>query len=128
MVSDCTPFKQHYIIIRVMFVLSIDELTKANRLMPPEEQLIVPSDELLKELARLRVAYARFLREYKKVLQGSAEAQEEFVETVPGVIHRELGPDHSFQSYFNTLIDEEVSLFNVTYLKILCDIFPDDVW
>ena len=111
-----------------LHVLSIDELAKTKRLMPPEEQLIVPSDELLEELAGLRIAYARFLRRYKKVLQGSPEAQEEFVETVPGVIRRELGPDHSFQSYFSTLIDEEVSLFNITYLKKLCDIFPDDVW
>ena len=111
-----------------MCVLSIDELAKANRLMPSGEQLIVPSDELLEELAGLRISYARFLRRYKKVLQDNAEAQEEFVETVPGVIRRELGPDHSFQTYFNTLIDEEVSLFNITYMKKLCDIFPDDVW
>ena len=97
--------------------------------MPPGEQLIVSaSDELLGELAGLRISYARFLHEYKKVLQDNAEAQEEFVETVPGVIHRELGPDHSFQSYFNTLIDEEVSLFNITYLKKFCGIFPKNVW
>ena len=95
--------------------------------MPPGGQLIV-SDELLKELAGLRMSYARFLREYKKVLQGSAEAQEEFVETVPEVIHRELGPDRNFQSYFNILKDEEVSLFNITYLKLFCNYFPVDVW
>ena len=111
-----------------MFSLSTDELAKANIMMPPEEQLIVPSEELLEELVGLRISYASFLRGYKKILQGSADAQEEFVETVPGVIRRELGPDHSFQSYFNTLIDEEVSLFNIIYLKKLCDIFPHDVW
>ena len=81
-----------------MFVLSIDELAKAKKLMLPEEQLIVPSNELMEELVGLRVAYARFLRRYKKVLQDNAEAQEEFVKTVPGLILRELGPDHSFQS------------------------------
>ena len=110
----------------------IDELGKANcRLMQPAaeeaEQSIVPSDELLEELAGLRFSYAIFLRRYKKVLQDSAEAQEVFVEAVPMILHRELGPDHSFESYFRTLIDEEVSLFNITYLKKLCDIFPDDV-
>ena len=36
--------------------------------------------------------------------------------------------DDSFQSYFSTLIDEEVSLFNITYLDELCAIFPDDDW
>ena len=110
--------------------LTIDvynELAKANRSMPPGEQLIV-SDKLLKELAGLRLSYARFLREYKKVIQSSAEAQEEFVEMLPEVIHRELGPDHNFQSYFSILKDEEVSLFNITYLELFCDYFPDDVW
>ena len=95
--------------------------------MSPGEKTIVPK-ELVEELVGLRISYARFLRRYKKVLQDNAEAQEEFVETVPGVIRRELGPDHSFQSYFSALVDEEVSLFNITYLKKLCDIFPDDVW
>ena len=115
--------------IKYTFVLSTDELAKANKLMPPVEQLmIVTSNELLEDLASLRIAYARFLREYKKVLQGSPEAQEEFVETVSTLIQKELGPDHSFQSYFNTLIDEEVSLFNITYLKRLCQYFPNDVW
>ena len=71
-----------------------------------EKQSIVPSDELLKELAVLRVSYAKFLHGYKKVLQDSAEAQEVFVKTVPMIIQRELGPDHSFESYFRTLIDE----------------------
>ena len=110
--------------------LTIDEyeLAKANMSMPPGEQLIVPPDELLEELAGLRMSYARFLHEYKKVLQGSAEAQEKFVETVPDLIHRELRPDHSFQSYFSILKDEEVSLFNITYLKLFCSFFPDDVW
>ena len=90
--------------------------------------LIVCSDDLLEELAGLRVSYARFLCGYKEVLQGSVEAQEKFVETVPRLICRELGPDHSFQSYFNSLIDEEVSLFNITYLKQFCGTFPDDIW
>ena len=110
----------------MIFVLSTDELAKASRLMPP--LVVQSSDELLEEFVGLRISYAAFLRRYKKILQGSAEAQEEFVETVPGVICKELGPDHSFHSYFSTLIDEEVSLFNIIYLKKLCNIFPHDVW
>lgn len=88
---------------------------------------IVP-DELLKELAGLRVAFARFLRWYKKELLSSPEAQEEFVETLPGLLRRSLGPDRSFQSCFNTLVEKEVSLFNITYLKQICEIFPDNIW
>ena len=80
----------------IHFVLYIDELAKVKKLMP--QQLIVPPDELQEEPVWLQISYARFLRGYKKVLQDSAEAQEEFVKTVPGVIRRELRPDHTFQS------------------------------
>ena len=106
------------------------ERAKANKSMPraPGEQLIFLPDELLEKLAGLRMCYAKFLHEYKKVLQGNAEAREKFVETVPDLIHRELGSDCSFQSYFSILKDEEVSLFNITYLKLFCSFFPDDVW
>ena len=93
-----------------------------------EEHVIAVSDTLIKELASLRVSYAKLLREYKKELQNSPEAQEELVETLPRLVHRGLGSDCSFKSYFDTLVDEEVSLFNVTYLKQVCDIFPQDVW
>ena len=109
------------------FPFYLDELTKASSLMPPVgEQFVVP-DELLEGLADLRVEYANLLFEYKNVLESSPEAQKKFVDTLPGLLGRSLGPDHSFQSYFNKLVYEEVSLFNITYLKSLCHIFPADV-
>ena len=98
--------------------------------MPPGEQFVVSdivSDELLEDLADLRVDYARLLYEYKNVLESSPEAQKMFVELLPGLLGRSLGPENSFQSYFKKLVDEEVSLFNVTYLKKLCRIFPANV-
>ena len=107
------------------FPVSSDELI-APWLMPPSLQIVVP-DEILEDLAALRVGYARFLCEYKNVLESSPEAQKKFVDTLPGLLGRSLGPDHSFQSYFNILVDEEVSLFNITYLQNCCDIFPADV-
>ena len=105
----------------------LDELTKV--MTPSQELPIVVPDELLEDLLGLRVGYARFLREYKNVLESSPEfeAQKRFVDTVPGLLDRSLGPDHSFQSYFNKLDDEKVSLFNITYLEEFCNIFPDDV-
>ena len=59
--------------------------------MPLEKlsQLIVPSDDLLEELAGLRISQVTpsvFLRRYKEVLQDNAEAQKDFVETVPAII------------------------------------------
>ena len=95
--------------------------------MPPK-QFVVP-DELLKNLAKLRLAYARFLCEYKNVLERSPEAQKKFVDTLPVLLGRSPEPDHSFRSYFNKLADMEVSLFNITYLEELCRGIglPDDV-
>ena len=95
-------------------------------MLPAGEQFVV-SDEILEDLAELRVNYASLLYEYKNVLESSPEAKKKFVEFLPGLLGRSLGPDHSFQSYFNKLVDEEVSLFNITYLKQLCHIFPADV-
>ena len=101
--------------------------SNASRLMPPKEQLVV-SDKLLEDLADLRVDYARLLCEYKNVLKSSPEAEKNFVDTLPRLLGKSsLGPNHSFESYFNKLVDEEVSLFNITYLKSLCRIFPADV-
>ena len=105
----------------------LDEFTKASRLMPQSKQLHVVSTELLEDLVGLRIDYASLLREYKNVLENSPEAQKKFVDTLPGLLGRSLGPNHCFQSYFDKLVDEEVSLFNITYLKKLCCIFPADV-
>ena len=89
------------------------------------ECVVVP-EALVEELAELRFAFAKLLRNYEKKLRRSPEAQEEFVEILPRLFHRAV-EDHSFQSHFNTLVEEEVSLFNIFYLKQLCTIFPEDV-
>ena len=111
------------------FPFYLDKLIiiKASRSMPARELQIVVPDELLEDLANLREDYASFLCEYKNVLESSPEAQKKFVDTLPGLLGRSLGPDHSFQSYFNIYVDEELSLFNINYLKTFCYIFPADV-
>ena len=111
------------------FPFYLDELIiiKASRSMPARELQIVVPDELLEDLANLREDYASFLCEYKNVLESSPEAQKKFVGTLPKLLGRTLGPDHSFQSYFNILVDEEVPLFDITYLEMFCIFFPADV-
>ena len=89
------------------------------------KQVGVP-EALVEELASLRFAFAKLLRNYEKQLRHSPEAQEEFVEFLPRLFHRAI-EDRSFQSHFNTLVEEEISLFNIFYLKQLCTIFPEDV-
>ena len=85
-------------------------------------------DTLVEELADLRFAYAKLLRSYEKELRRSPEAQEEFVEFLPRLLRRNVSTDQTFQLLFDKLIEEEVSLFNIHYLKRICGIFPEDIW
>ena len=89
------------------------------------ERVVVP-EALVEELADLRFAFANLIYSYEEELQKNPEAQEKFVKFLPRLFHRAI-EDHSFQSHFDTLIEEEVSLFNTHYLKQLCTIFPKDV-
>ena len=93
------------------------------------EEVVVP-DTLLEELADLRVAFAQLLCKYEKELRNSPDAQEEFVEFLPRLLRNRKGfsSDQSFQSNFDKLIDEEVSLFNIHYLKRICSIFSEEIW
>ena len=91
-----------------------------------EQQVEQVPDALVEELADLRFAFAKLIRNYEKQLHISPEAQEEFVKFLPRLFRRAV-EDLSFQSHFNTLVEEEVSLFNIFYLKQLCSIFPEDV-
>ena len=93
-------------------------------------ELVVVPETLLEELADLRIAFAQLLCEYEKELRNSPEAQEKFIEFLPRLLRNRKGfsSDQSFQSNFDKLIDEEVSLFNIHYLKRICSIFSEDVW
>ena len=88
--------------------------------------MIVP-DELVEELARLRVTFAEFLQKYEKELQKSTKAQQKkLIEVMKTLLGKELS-NCSFHSYFNTLLEKEVSLFNIIYLDELCNVLPDDI-
>ena len=90
-----------------------------------DEQHVVP-DALLQELVGLRTSFASFLLQFEKVLRTSPEAQETFVGMLQGILLRTFT---SFKECFDTLIKEEVSLFNITYLKQICTqpVFPESV-
>ena len=90
-----------------------------------EEHHVVPN-ALLEELVSLRTSFASFLLQFKKVLRTSPGTQETFVGMLQGILHRAFT---SFQECFDTLIEEEVSLFNITYLKQICTepVFPKKV-
>ena len=113
--SSSTDEGMQHLLTRHSVILAISGL----------ECVVVP-EALVEELADLRFAFAKLLRNYEKQLRHSPEAQEEFVEFLPHLFHRAV-EDHSFQSHFKTLIEKEVSLFNTHYLKRICTIFPEDV-
>ena len=90
-----------------------------------EEHHVVP-DALLQELVGLRTSFASFLFQFEQVLRTSPGAQETFVGMLQGILLRTFA---SFKECFDTLIEEEVSLFNITYLKQICtqSVFPENV-
>ena len=93
------------------------------------DQVVVDiPDTLVEELADLRFAYAKLLRNYEEEVWKSSKAQEEFVKFLPRLLQRNVSTDQTFQFLFDKLIEEEVSLFNIHYLKRICSIFPEDVW
>ena len=115
--SSSTDEGMQHLLTRHSVILAISVL----------ECVVVP-EALVEELADLRFAFAKLLRNYEKQLRHSPKAQEEFVEFLPRLFPKGLkSEDHSFQSHFDTLIEEEVSLFNIHYLKRICAIFPKDV-
>ena len=86
---------------------------------------------LVEELANLRIAYAELLRNYEEEVWKSPKAQKEFVKFLPRLLERNFDScpaDQAFQFLFHILIEEEVSLFNIHYLKQICHKFPEDVW
>lgn len=94
-----------------------------------EVEIVVPY-MLIEELADLRIDYVRFLLKYERVVQSSHKAQVDFISIMQSRLFPiAVSSEHSFQSCFDILIDSgEVSLFNITYMKRLCSIFPHDIW
>ena len=85
--------------------------------------LVLVPDKLIEELVDLRMAYAEFLYEYESELQNSDEAQRKFVKMLQILLDESL----NFSKCFRSLIEKEVTLFNITYMEKLCKVFPQNV-
>ena len=89
---------------------------------------VVVPDELVEELADLRIAIAMLLRNYEKELLNSSEAQAELIALLPRLFRKKgSSSDPDFKSNFDKLVEEKVSLFNIHYLKSIRSTFPEDV-
>ena len=84
-------------------------------------------DELVRKLADLRTAYALLLWEFEKALQSNSKAQEDFVAFLRQLLEGAVPTDCNFCSAFDILKKEEISLFNIHYLKGISSILPNDV-
>ena len=86
---------------------------------------VVP-DSLVKALADIRIEFAHLKRDYHKALEASRKARKALVEFLPSLFpeKQELV---NFDSWFDMLIEEEISLFNIHYLKRSCSELPKDV-
>ena len=86
-------------------------------------------DALLKELANLRIAFGVFLHKYEDELLRNEEVQRKFIGTLQILLsNTQLNESHSISVWFQTFIEQEVSLFNITYLERICSSFPEEVW
>ena len=88
-----------------------------------EHELDVPK-ELVENLAHLRFAYADLSCKYKTELQSCSEAKRKLAEYLQHLFP-EFGCE--FPDNFNTLVNDKSSLFNIYYLKEICEIFPPNV-
>ena len=91
-----------------------------------QPELVVP-DELVMKLANLRSAYALLLMRFERALQSSSEAQEDFVAFLRHLLQGAVPSDCNVRLAFEILKEEEISLFNIQYLKNVSSILPDDV-
>lgn len=85
-------------------------------------------DSLVEALAEIRIDFAHLKHDCRKALkQLSQEEQTALVEFLPGLFPRKKDLD-SFDSWIEILIEEEISLFNIHYLKRICKFdLPQDV-
>ena len=90
-------------------------------------QKVVVPDALVEELADLRAAYATLLMRFERELERSSEAQEDFVAFLRKLLRGAISSDCDFHSALEILIDNEVSLFNIHYLKHASIVLPEEV-
>lgn len=86
-------------------------------------------NELVEEFAKLRSNYAKLLFSYEKELsKAHVEAQKNFVAYLQKLFPRQMSSCHDFQSSYNKLARDNVSLFNTYYLKCICSNLPSEIW
>ena len=93
-----------------------------------EQQVVNVPDELIQELADVRFGFAKLTYKYEREVQKSPEAKEKFIKLLPRLCKNLKVKDGSFESLFDALVEERISLFNVHYLKLFSKEFPEDVW
>ena len=92
-----------------------------------EQPVVTVPDELIQELADVRFDFVELTCNYEREVKKSPEAKEKFIKFLPRLCKNLKVKDGSFESLFETLVEEGISLFNVHYLKRFSKVFPEDV-
>ena len=85
---------------------------------------VVVPEALVEELAVLRISFANLTCSFEEEVKKSPESQEKFVKLLSRLFCKTID---DCRSYFEILVEEELSFFNTHYLKQLCTTFPEDV-
>ena len=85
-------------------------------------------EKLIDEFIDLRSAFAKLLLSVKKELSRTPAAQDDFVAYVRNLFPREMSSCKDFQSTYDKLTRNSVSLFNTRYLRCVGSILPPDIW
>ena len=93
-----------------------------------EQQVVNVPDELIKKLFDVRFGFVNLTYHYEREVKKSPEAKEKFIKFLPRLCKNLKVKDGSFESHFETLVEEGISLFNVHCLKQFSKVFPEDVW
>ena len=92
-----------------------------------EQQVVHVPDKLIQKVVEVRRGFVNLTCDYESVVQKSPEAKEKFIEFLPRFCKNLEVKDGSFESHFDTLVEERISLFNVHHLKQFSDVLPEDV-
>ena len=83
-------------------------------------------EALVEKVVDLRISFANLTYSFKEEVKKSPELQEKFEKLLPQLLTTRAIDDR--RSYFEILVEEEVSFFNTHYLKQLCTKYPEDFW
>ena len=89
-------------------------------------RVTIPED-LVRNLADLRVQYASMLWKIRLELENLTEGEQEKLRFVLSVLLVNVNSNHKMLETFDTFLQQDTSLFNICHLKQFSRTFPDKI-